>query len=81
MSFRRFLIFDALGAALWVAAFTLLGWIFWQSLDDALALAGWGKLVLLAAVVLVIGTIALRAVLRSPEWRSRLRPGRSRTDD
>ena len=81
MSFRRFLFFDALGAALWVAAFTLLGWIFWQSLDDALAIAGWGKLVLLAAVVLVIGTLALRAVVRSPELRSRLHPGRSRTDD
>jgi membrane protein DedA with SNARE-associated domain len=70
-----------LAAALWVAAFTLLGWIFWQSLDDALALAGWGKLVLLAAVVLVVATIVLRAALRSPEWRSRLHPGRSRTDD
>lgn len=81
MHFKRFLLFDAVGAALWVATFALLGWIFWQSLDDALELAGWGKLVLLAAVALVVGAVALRAVLGSPGWRSRVRSGRAHTDD
>ncbi len=80
MPFRRFLFFDALGAALWVTAFSLLGWVFWQSLDRALELAGWGKLVVLAAVVIGLVAVALKSLLGSPDWRSRLRTARTPPD-
>ena len=73
MPFKRFLFFDALGAALWVTTFSLLGWVFWQSLDRALELAGWGKLAIMVAVALVLSAVVLKSLLGSPEQRSRLR--------
>jgi len=52
MRLPRFLLFDSLGAVLWVIAYTLVGYIFSEELDRALAVAsGMGKilLVLMAA--------------------------------
>lgn len=70
MPFRRFLLFDALGAGLWATTFSVLGWVFWQSLDRALELAGWGKLALLVALVLLVVAVLLQRLLRSPERRA-----------
>ena len=80
MPFRRFLVFDALGALLWVTTFSVLGWVFWQSLGHALELAGWGKLVLLAAVVLLVAAALLNRLLGSAERRARLRTALHRAD-
>lgn len=54
MRLSRFLLFDSLGAVLWIGAYTLVGYIFSEELDHALAFAmGMGKMlvVLMAAVL------------------------------
>lgn len=85
----RFAAVAAVGTGLWSAAFVLLGFAFWQSFDEAVAIANRGSLAL-GAVVLLVALIAgyrrLRArsdrgagrSQRAPRYRSVrriLRPG------
>ncbi|MEZ5100803.1 MAG: DedA family protein [Thermoleophilia bacterium] len=64
MPFRRFLVADVLGAGLWSTAFAVLGYVFWQSFDRAVELAGHGKLVLAGVVVLVALVVAAKHLRR-----------------
>jgi membrane-associated protein len=54
MEWKRFLLFNALGAITWVAVVTILGFFFGHSLESVLRNAGWliAALVIAAAVVL-----------------------------
>ena len=55
---RRFVALAGAGTGLWSAAFVLLGYLFWHSLDEALAIAKHTSLILGAAVALVIAVVA-----------------------
>jgi len=46
-------------SGLWSVTFTLLGYVFWQSFDQAAALAREGTLVLAGVVVAIVGVIVL----------------------
>jgi membrane protein DedA with SNARE-associated domain len=54
----RFAAVAAAGTGLWSAAFVLLGYAFWQSFDEAVAIAKQGSLALGAVVLLVVALIA-----------------------
>jgi membrane protein DedA with SNARE-associated domain len=55
---RRFAAVAAIATGLWSAAFVLLGFAFWQSFDQAVAIAKRGSLALGAVVLLAVGLIA-----------------------
>jgi membrane protein DedA with SNARE-associated domain len=65
MPFGRFLAVDVVGAGLWAAAFCLLGFVFWQSFDRIIELAGRGQLVL----GLVLGLAAAAYLAHRRVWR------------
>ncbi|MGN6871845.1 MAG: DedA family protein [Solirubrobacteraceae bacterium] len=54
----RFVALAGLGTALWSAAFVLLGYLFWQSLDEAIAIAQRGTLGLGGAVAVAVALVA-----------------------
>jgi undecaprenyl-diphosphatase len=62
MPARRFLPMTAAAAAIWATACTLLGYVFWNSVDEALALAKEGSLVVAAVAVVgvAVGLVAKR---------------------
>jgi membrane protein DedA with SNARE-associated domain len=60
----RFAALAVLATGLWSATFVLLGFVFWQSLDEAIAIAKDGSLALGAVVVLVVGSVAGYRYLR-----------------
>jgi membrane protein DedA with SNARE-associated domain len=60
----RFAALAVLGTGLWSASFVLLGFVFWESLDEAIAIAKHGSLALGGAVVLVLGSVAGYRYLR-----------------
>jgi len=65
MSARRFLPATIAAAGLWAAACSVLGFLFWNSLDDAIAIARNGSLVIGAlAVLTVAGALAFRRIRR-----------------
>jgi membrane protein DedA with SNARE-associated domain len=68
MPARRFAAYTTIASGLWAATFSLLGYAFWQSLDELLALTRQGTLTLGAVVAVIVGTVALyrRRRLRSP---------------
>jgi undecaprenyl-diphosphatase len=72
----RFLALAGVGTGLWSAAFVLLGYLFWESLDEAVAIAKRGSLALGAAVAVVIGMVAGYRYVRGRGGRGRER-GRS----
>jgi undecaprenyl-diphosphatase len=88
---RRFLALAVGGTGLWSASFVLLGYVFWQSLDEALAIAKRGSLALGGAIALLIALIAGYRYLRERSGRDRrpdplpcsdpLRADRTRADD
>jgi len=73
MAPRRFLPATFVAAGLWAATFSTLGYLFWESFDQAAAIAKEGTLALVS--LLVVGTAAVLAyrTLRDPEGRARLR--------
>jgi hypothetical protein len=73
MPARRFVPVVFVAAGIWAAAFTTLGYVFWQSFDQASALAKRGTFALIALVVLVGLLVAAYRNLRNPEGRRRLR--------
>ncbi len=77
---RRFLPVAFVAAGTWSAACCLLGYFFWQSLDEATAIAKQGTLSLVAAVALLAAAIMIYRYLRDPENRRRVRRGRRSMD-
>jgi membrane protein DedA with SNARE-associated domain len=65
MPFGRFLAVDVIGAGLWAAPFCLLGFVFWQSFDRVVELAGRGQLV----VGVVLGLAAAAYLAHRRLWR------------
>jgi undecaprenyl-diphosphatase len=72
MPLRRFAPYDILGAGLWGTTFAVLGYIFWQSLDQVLAVAKTGSLALGGVIVLVTGIVWAIRRLRDDEQRDEL---------
>lgn len=60
MPAARFAAVDTVGAGLWAATFTLLGYVAAENLDLALDIAAKGKLALFAAIAVAIATVAVR---------------------
>ena len=73
MPARRFLPAVFVAAGLWAASFATLGYVFWQSFDQAATLAKQGTLALVAIVIAVALAIAGYRNLRTAERRRRLR--------
>jgi membrane protein DedA with SNARE-associated domain len=72
-SARRFIPATFVAAGLWSATFSTLGYLFWQSFDQAAAIAKEGTFAL--GGLLAAGTLTVLAyrTLRDPEARVRLR--------
>jgi membrane protein DedA with SNARE-associated domain/membrane-associated phospholipid phosphatase len=72
MPLRRFAPYDILGAGLWGTTFAILGYVFWQSIDQVLAAAKTGSLAL--GTTIVLGTLIVLAVrrLRDDEQRAQI---------
>jgi undecaprenyl-diphosphatase len=61
---RRFIPLAVLGTGLWSAGFVVLGFLFWQSFDEAIAIAQRGSLALGATIVVVAGVVLAYRYLR-----------------
>jgi membrane protein DedA with SNARE-associated domain len=59
MSARRFAAYTTAASGIWAFTFSLLGYAFWQSLDDLIALTKEGSLTLAAVVAMIVGAVAL----------------------
>jgi membrane protein DedA with SNARE-associated domain len=66
-----FVALAVVGTALWSAAFVLLGYLFWQSLDEVLAIAKRGSLAVGGTVVLAFAVVAGHRYLRDRRNRPR----------
>lgn len=73
MPLRRFLPSDVLGAGLWGTTFTLLGYLFWQSIDRVLEYAKTGSLALGITITLVAALVWGVRWVRETENRRRAR--------
>lgn len=73
MPARRFIPATFLASGLWSAAFTMLGYVFWQSFDRAAEIAKEGTLALILAVLLLAAAIVAHRMLRNAEGRAQLR--------
>jgi undecaprenyl-diphosphatase len=73
MPARRFIPATCLAAGMWSAAFAVLGYVCWQSFDQAAELAKQSTLALLALLVTIAGLIVAYRSLLTPERRRRLR--------
>lgn len=72
MPARRFLPYDILAAGIMVTAFSLLGYLFWHSLDRVLKIARQGTLALGTVIVVVIAIVVAVRWLRVEANRDRL---------
>jgi membrane protein DedA with SNARE-associated domain/membrane-associated phospholipid phosphatase len=72
MPLRRFLPYDVLAAGAMVTVFALLGFVFWHSLDQVLAIAKRGAAALAATIVVVVALVAAVRWLRDERNRRRL---------
>ena len=72
MPLRRFAPYDIVGAGLWGTTFALLGYLFWQSIDQVLALAKKGSVALAAVIVLGVAIVSGVRWLRDDDNRARL---------
>jgi membrane protein DedA with SNARE-associated domain len=75
MPARRFIPATFVSAGMWSATFSVLGYVFWHSFDQAAALAKRGTLALTALVVIVVGLIVAYRMLRA---RAKREPPRDR---
>jgi undecaprenyl-diphosphatase len=73
MSYRRFIPYDILGAGLWAATFTTLGYVFWQSFDRVAEYASRGAFALGTVIVVTVGIVLLVRQLRDQEGRAEAR--------
>lgn len=69
MPFRTFLPYDIIGAGIWAATFSLLGFFFWRSFDRVVTFAKQGVLALGAVIVVAAGAFAAYRYLRVHENR------------
>ena len=60
----RFIAIAVVGTGLWSAAFVFLGFIFWQSFDQAMVIAKHGTLALAIIVVLIVSLVAIYRYVR-----------------
>jgi membrane protein DedA with SNARE-associated domain len=72
MPLRRFLPYDVLGAGIQSTILCLVGYVFWHSLDQVLAIAKQGALALGATITVVVGIVVAVRWLRVPENRRRI---------
>jgi len=72
MPLRRFLPYDVLAAGAMGTAFCLVGYVFWHSLDQVLAIARRGLFALGTTIVVVVAIVAAARWLREDENRDRL---------
>ncbi len=73
MPFRRFIPYDVIAAGLWSATFVLLGYFFWRSFHEVIAIAKQGALAFGSVVVVLVGTVVAIRHLRDPANRAALR--------
>jgi membrane protein DedA with SNARE-associated domain/membrane-associated phospholipid phosphatase len=73
MPLRTFLPYDVLGAGLWAALFSLLGYLFWRSLDTVTRYVSQGLFAFGFAVALVVGGLYARRLTRDEAERARAR--------
>jgi undecaprenyl-diphosphatase len=72
MPLRRFLPYDVLAAGIMVSAFSLLGYLFWHSLDRVLKIARQGTLALGTVITVVVVVVVAVRWLRVERNRERL---------
>jgi membrane protein DedA with SNARE-associated domain len=73
MPARRFIPATFLAAGMWSTAFSVLGYVFWQSFDEAATIAKQGSLALVVLVAVVVGLFVGYRTLRTREGRRQLR--------
>jgi membrane protein DedA with SNARE-associated domain len=73
MPARRFIPATLIAAGIWSAAFSILGYVFWESFDDAATIARDGTFALVALVAVIVGLIVAYRTLRTRERRHQLR--------
>lgn len=72
MPLRRFLPYDILAAGILTSVFALLGFVFWRSLDQVIAIAKKGTFALATTIVVLVALVAAIRWLRVPDNRRRL---------
>jgi undecaprenyl-diphosphatase len=72
MPYARFWPYDVLGAGIYGTVFVLLGYVFWQSFDRVVELAGQGAFALGTVIAVVVGAVAALRYLRVREHRALL---------
>ncbi len=75
MPARRFLPATCVASGIWSAAFSILGYLFWQSFTKATEIARQGTFALAALIVAVFVVVFAYRMLRTRESRARLRNG------
>lgn len=73
MPARRFIPATFVAAGIWSTVFSLLGYAFWQSFDQAATIAKEGTLALVVTVVVVVGGVIAYRQLRTREGRDQFR--------
>ena len=76
MPARRFIPLTTLAAGIWAAAFSVLGYVFWQSLDQLLAITKQGTFAVAAVIALAVGITVVYRHLRGRSRRDRSEPPR-----
>lgn len=71
MGYRAFLPYDILGTGIWSATFVLLGFFFWRSFEQVVAIAGQGTLVFGAIVFLIVAIVVVKRQLKDPVKKER----------
>ena len=73
MPFRRFIPYDVIAAGLWSATFVLLGYVFWRSFHEVIAIAKQGAFAFGTVVVVLVGAVVAVRHFRDPANRAALR--------
>jgi len=72
MRLKRFVPYDILGAGVWGATFCVLGYVFWHSIDQVIAIAKTGALALGSTITFVAAAVILVRWLKVDENRARV---------
>jgi undecaprenyl-diphosphatase len=81
MPLRRFLPYDVLAAGLWAITFSVLGYVFWRSIDQLTKYVSRGAFALGTFIVVVGGIVALIHLRRNAETRRKVRDWIDAHDD
>ena len=73
MPFRRFIPYDVIAAGVWSATFVLLGYVFWRSFHEVIAIAKQGAFAFGTVVVVLVGAVVAVRHFRDPANRAALR--------